>query len=128
MVGFVRCALLVAIAISAGAQVNRDLTLQSIDRLPSTSKRWALIVGVDQYDDVHIGRLAGAANDARNLADALVAFAGFPRDQIIVLATGEPPERQPTRINILRRLSNLKGLLPRDGLFLFSFVCSHANL
>lgn len=116
-----RCTLLIVMPLSAWSQESRDLRREAVNRLPSAAKRWALIVGVDQYDDAHIGRLAGAANDARALADALAVYAGFPRDQIIVLATGEPPERQPTRINILRRLSNLRGLVPNDGLFLFSF-------
>jgi len=37
----------------------------------------------------------------------LVRFSGFPKDQVILLSTSEPIERQPTRVNILRRLSNL---------------------
>lgn len=103
------------------AQPVRDIRLDQVRTLPAESKRWALLVGVDRYDDSHIGSLAGAAHDARAIADALVSYCGFPRDQVIVLATGEPAERQPTRVNILRRLSNLQSIVPRDGLFLFSF-------
>src|SRR5262249_6248440 len=54
--------------------------------------------------------------------DALVKYAGFPRDHIVRLATDLPPERQPTRGNILVRLSNIARLVPKDGLFLFSFA------
>ena len=39
-----------------------------------------------------------------------------------MLASGEPPERRPTRGNILRRLSNLASVVPPDGLLLFSFA------
>jgi hypothetical protein len=89
---------------------------------PSKAKRWALVMGVDQYTDPQISALKGAANDARNLADALVRYAGFPADQVILLATDQPQERQPTRLNILRRLSNLSSLVPKDGLLLVSFA------
>lgn len=89
---------------------------------PGKAKRWALVVGVDQYQDSQVGRLRGADNDAHSLRDALVRYAGFPEDQIVLLATDEPRERQPTRINILQRLSNLAKLVPPDGLLLVSFA------
>lgn len=90
--------------------------------LPAKGKRYALIVGVDKYADTQITTLGGASNDARSLADALVRFAGFPADQVILLASDQPAERQPTRGNILRRLSNLATDFPKDGLLLFSFA------
>ena len=93
-----------------------------VNALPGKSKRWALIIGVDNYTDAQISPLKGADNDARSLSDALVHYAGFPQDQVILLATNQPAERQPTRINILRRLSNLAGVVPKDGLLLISFA------
>jgi hypothetical protein len=90
--------------------------------LPSKAKRWALIIGIDNYRDPQISALKGSDNDARMLADALVRYAGVPQDQVIVLATDQPKERQPTRVNILRRLSNLASVVPRDGLLLISFA------
>jgi hypothetical protein len=38
-----------------------------------------------------------------------------------LLATDQPAERQPTRVNLLRRLSNLAAAVPKDGLLLLSF-------
>jgi hypothetical protein len=91
--------------------------------LPEKSKRYALVIGVDKYADTQISTLGGASNDARLLKDALVAHAGFPESQVILLTSSEPPERQPTRGNILRRLSNLASdNLARDGLILFFFA------
>jgi formylglycine-generating enzyme required for sulfatase activity len=101
--------------------VQRDLKIEAIGRWPTESKRWALIVGVDQYTDPQITPLRGGSNDARLLSEALVRHAGFPSDQIVVLASDQPPERQPTRVNILRRLSNLGAVVPKDGLLLVSF-------
>jgi len=133
--GFVFCAsaimssLLVvqpeAAVILAQAQTqSRQLQRQadSVNTLPSKAKRWALIIGVDQYRDGQINALKGSVNDAHTLADALVRYAGFPQDQVIVLTTDQPEERQPTRINILTYLSNLGSLVPKDGLLLLSFA------
>jgi hypothetical protein len=95
---------------------------ESLTTWPNKAKRWALIVGVDQYRDGQINALKGSVNDAHALANALVRYAGFPQDQVIVLTTDQPEERQPTRINILTYLSNLASLVPKDGLLLFSFA------
>jgi len=92
-----------------------------IAQLPAGAKRWALVIGVDDYKDGQIGALRGAANDARALTDALKRYAGFPADQIVLMTTDQPEERQPTRVNILRRLSNLASVVPKDGLLLVSF-------
>ena len=95
---------------------------RSVTSLPSSDRRWALVVGVDQYQDKQITPLQGAAADAHALADALVKYAGFAEDHVILLATDLPAERQPTKGNILVRLSNISSLVPKDGLLLFSFA------
>jgi tetratricopeptide (TPR) repeat protein len=93
-----------------------------VNSLPVSAKRWALVIGVDKYMDPQISPLKGSDNDARLIADALVRYAGFPQDQVILLSTTQPMERQPTRVNILRRLSNLSTAVPKDGLLLISFA------
>src|SRR5688572_19451058 len=102
----------------AEAQEPRDLkyekSLSSIATLAPVSKRWALIVGVDQYEDKQITPLNAASNDATALADAFVRYAGFPKEQVIVLASNQSPERQPSRGNMLLRLANLSRLVPRS--------------
>jgi tetratricopeptide (TPR) repeat protein len=101
---------------SSPSQTNQVTTF------PVGPKRWALVIGVDKYLDPQISPLKGSDNDARMIADALVRYAGFPRDQVILLSTDQPIERQPTRVNILRRLSNLSTAVPKDGLLLVSFA------
>src|SRR6185503_5212396 len=106
-----------------GKSAERGLSHPAaVDALPAHAKRWALLIGIDQYEDSNITPLRGAANDAHSLRETLIKYAGFPSDQVIVLATNEPAERQPTRTNILKRLSNLAGLVPKDGLLLISFA------
>jgi hypothetical protein len=94
----------------------------SLKNLPAKAKRFALVVGVDKYADTQISTLGGASNDARALASALVETAGFPTDQVVLLSSDQPEERHPTRGNILRRLSNLATVVPKDGLLLFAFA------
>lgn len=120
---------LVAVCMSANLaraqapdQARQLQQIEPVKTWPSKAKRWALIIGVDKYVDPQIAPLKGADNDARFLSDALVRYAGFPQDQVILLATDQPAERQPTRINILRRLSNLATVVPKDGLLLISFA------
>lgn len=95
---------------------------ESVKTLPAQGKRYALVIGVDRYADTQITTLGGASNDARTLAGALVQYAGFPNEQVTLLASDQPTERQPTRGNILRRLSNLAAVIPPDGLLLISFA------
>jgi hypothetical protein len=52
----------------------------------------------------------------------LIQYAGFPAEQVTLLSSDQPAERQPTRGNILRRLSNLAAVIPADGLLLVSFA------
>ncbi len=106
----------------AAAPVVSVTPQEPVKALPVSAKRWALIIGVDKYTDPQISPLKGSDNDARLIADALVRYAGFPQDQVILLSTNQPLERQPTRVNILRRLSNLSTTVPKDGLLLVSFA------
>ena len=109
----------------AGQGRERGLKLQAqepVKALPGVVKRYALVIGVDQYADTQITTLGGASNDARTLANALIKYAGFPSEQVTLMASDQPAERQPTRGNILRRLSNLAAVVPPDGLLLISFA------
>ena len=108
-----------------GQRADRGLKLGSSDLvkvLPGNAKRYALVIGVDQYADTQITTLGGASNDAKTLANGLIQYAGFPVEQVTLLASDQPAERQPTRGNILRRLSNMAAVVPPDGLILLSFA------
>ena len=126
--------LLLLVLVAAFALAPTTITAQRNERglkiepgppvkaLPGAPKRYALIIGVDQYADTQITTLGGASNDAKTLANAVVQYAGFPSEQVTLLASDQPAERQPTRGNILRRLSNLAAVIPADGLLLISFA------
>jgi formylglycine-generating enzyme required for sulfatase activity/uncharacterized caspase-like protein len=114
--------------VTAQSGGNRTLRLApagTVAEWPASAKRYALVIGVDEYADKQITTLGGASNDAKALAEALVKYAGFPADQVVVLASDAPTERQPTRGNILRRMSNLRSAIrqagAQDGLLVVAF-------
>lgn len=94
---------------------------EDVHSIPGKGDRWALVIGVDQYDDPGLGQLGGAANDARALRDALIATAGFPAEQVTLIATGEKPDQVPTHRNILKAVRDLTSKVQRNGLLLFAF-------
>lgn len=126
-----RAALAVAVvgcflALTAQAQTDeRGLSVkpsEKVGALPGSEKRWALIIGIDGYEDPQINRLEAASNDAKQLAAALISYGGFPRDQVIILTSDGLPRNRPSRGNILRRLSNLQGVVPAEGLLVVAFA------
>jgi caspase domain-containing protein len=92
-----------------------------LDELPAEEKRFALVIGVEDYLDERAGKFNYAASDARAVADTLAQRAGFRKDRIFLLATGEPADRQPLRSVILRRLASLPDLVSDDGFLLIYF-------
>ena len=65
-------ALLMIAAIAAGPiRAQKSIVPLSVTRLSEKSKRWAVLVGIDAYDDPNIGRLQGGeAIEAEALEDA----------------------------------------------------------
>ena len=119
--------LLLIISLPAFAQPNDGRgqgvrPAATVSQLPPRDKRFALIIGVNKYSEKQITQLSGAERDAKSLSEALIQYAGFPRDQVVLLTTAEPEERQPKRSTILSRLSNLRGAVPKDGLLLIAFA------
>jgi len=115
-------AILTFLPVNTYSQTRGESALRSVAKLPVSTKRFALVIGVDAYQDAGISNLRGASNDAKAIADALATYAGFPSDQIILLTSEQPTELQPTRGNIIRRLSNLRQVVPKDGLLWVSFA------
>jgi hypothetical protein len=93
-----------------------------LGELPAEENRFALVVGVEDYLDERVGKFNYAASDARAMAETLQQRAGFRKDRIVLLATGEPAERQPLRSVILRQLANLPDRVSEDGLLLIYFA------
>ncbi len=93
-----------------------------VDELPAPEKRFALVVGAEDYLDKQVGKFNYAAADARAVADALVRNGGFRRENIVLLASGEPIERQPLRSVLLQQLAALPARIKQDGFLLVYFI------
>jgi hypothetical protein len=128
------CALILAVCAASSAspftdgrawarapQGGRGGGLRTVGSLPGKDKRWALIIGVDNYHR-DIAPLYGSVNDARALKDTLVRYAGFPESQVILMTTdAADAELIPTRGNVLDALDKLSRQIEESGLLLFSF-------
>src|SRR5262245_5651826 len=93
-----------------------------LDDLPAEENRFALVIWIEDYLDERAGKFNYPASDARAVADTLQQRAGFRKERIVLLATGEPAERQPLRSVILRQLANLPERVSGDGLLLIYFA------
>ena len=87
--------LLLIISLPAFAQPNDGRgqgvrPAATVSQLPPRDKRFALIIGVNKYSEKQITQLSGAERDAKSLSEALIQYAGFPRDQVVLLTTAEP--------------------------------------
>jgi uncharacterized caspase-like protein len=83
--------------------------------------RWALLIGINEYEREDVTPLKYAVQDVHCLASALKGACGFPDAQVLVLTSDSPSER-PTRGNIARRFSYLAQRMGEEDTFLFFFA------
>ena len=109
-----------------GRQSTREFSLMRQKPLPGNlGKRWALIVGIEGYQDPNINNLTYSIDDTRALYEVLVdpERGGFDAQHVRLLTDDAPDASlQPSRRNILSSLRNwLRGTQPEDMvLFYFS--------
>jgi len=86
-------------------------------------RRWALVVGVDQYQHSDlIPSLKCAVADAKEFARALVEVGGFASGDVYLLTSDAvDPIRQATKGNIAYRLGELPDQVDEDDLVVFYF-------
>ena len=100
---------------------NSAAAQRDIPKLPKVSDRYAVIVGVSNYDDKDgIGALDGADKDARTLSDVLKKYAGIPEDQITLLTSDQTGKRKSISANINAALTNMSNKAA-NGLMIFAF-------
>src|SRR4051812_20044547 len=84
---------------------------------PKTGKKYALLVGVRQYDSKSLPSLPYAENDARDLAGEL-RKAGYS----VVLLTTADRDNPPTLGNVERQLDALLARATKDDLLLIGLA------
>ena len=82
----------------------------------NTGKAWAVLVGINQYDDVHLSDLQVCVDDVTAIYHALA-----PGYRVIRLLTDATPETLPTRANILGELASIAQNVEEGDLLLFYF-------
>jgi uncharacterized caspase-like protein len=89
----------------------------------ATGTRWALLVGVEQYENADITKLDFAVNDVRAVSRALTASVGFPADHVLTMTSDLQRANldYPTAVNVLKRLRILAGRIGPEDTFLFYF-------
>ena len=103
--------------LAAALLVSGALLLAAAPR-PARADAWALLIGIDQYEDTeNIARLGGADNDATYLAKALIDSGCVPAEHVRVLTSGGA--LKPIKRNILHELEGLRQRVqPGDTVYI----------
>ncbi len=75
----------------------------------ATAATYALLIGVNDYEDPEIDDLSGAVNDVNNLYEVLVRELAIPKDNIAVLK-----DCRATRARVVAELKKLSKAKPQD--------------
>lgn len=95
--------------------------LSTLPPAHAESKRWALVVGVEEYENSDINRFRFADKDASTVSEALQTRLGYQtRLMTSALKVGDP--NRPTNLNILKALDRLAEQAGPDDTFLFYFA------
>jgi hypothetical protein len=114
------CILLVILSFGVPILVGQGVN-DKIRELPPSSDRYAILVGIEKYQDPNISPLTGPANDVRILKESLIKYAGFAADNIVVLSDSPDADYPPNRSSILLAVAKIQNLVPKNGLLLFMF-------
>jgi uncharacterized caspase-like protein len=86
-----------------------------------TGSRWAVVIGISQYENRGIPALRYAERDAQAVYHFLTTRAGFPAEQVLLLT--DRTEQKPTLENIRRALGDFLARRPgRDDTVLIYFA------
>lgn len=89
---------------------------------PGGGTRWALLVGIDQYEDPDISKLDFAVADVKAVAADLVSRLGYPPDNVKVMTSDVAGGLdRPTNVNVAKRLEYLAQKIGPNDTFLFYF-------
>jgi hypothetical protein len=95
----------------------------------TSGKRYAVVVGVNEYEDAQFSTLHFARNDAVRVAELLVRYGSFSKERVYLLANGEGKGGElglkplsPTRADLLQRLQYVAKTATQDDLILLFFA------
>lgn len=88
---------------------------------PEDMKRWAIVIGVNDYNDLAIGKLSKARNDAKIIGQILTDQGEFTKVFVMTDDLDAKDPLYPTRINIEEKLDNVLSFAGPDDMILFFF-------
>ena len=121
-------ALVLVIASSVIAQTSKRLVVEALGEVEGQAdgkgERWALIVGINRYEDSEINSLRYAVNDAKGLYEVIIDpnIGRFSPDRVKLLTTDAADKRLlPTKSNILYylRVWLAQNVKPADTVLVF---------
>jgi hypothetical protein len=86
-------------------------------------ERWAVVIGVGQYDNRQIPALRYAVPDAETIYQTLIGPAGFQKDHVLLMT--DMSERKPTLRNIKWALGNFLARSARKDDTVLVFFAGH---
>ncbi len=90
-------------------------------QIHAEESRWAVLVGIDQYQRSDITPLSGAVADARAIANVLSRYCNFPEDQVFLLTSDDPANR-PDLGSITIKFDYVASKVRPGDTFLFYFA------
>ena len=98
---------------------RKGLLLQADD--PDDARRWAIVIGVNDYNDVAIGKLSKARNDAKIIGQLLMEQGEFGKVFVMTDDVDAKNTLYPTRINIEEKLDIILSSAEKNDTILFFF-------
>jgi len=89
--------------------------------LPAHAAKWALLVGVNEYENPDITSLHYAVSDVGAVAGDLKSRVGFPADNVLLMTSDMQGNSRPTNVNVLKRLDLLSRRVKPGDTLLFYF-------
>ena len=86
-------------------------------------KRYALLIGINKYNEPKLSPLMSCIKDMNDLKDVLVKYAKFKPENIILMTDDLTGKLFPTAKNIREQVSALKNRIPKDALLIVAFSC-----
>lgn len=89
----------------------------------SFSDTWALLVGINDYQDSRISDLNYTVNDVTRFRDVLIDpdICAVPRNKVYLMTNNSTGDDLPTNTNVIFRLENLVSRIKPEDAFIFYF-------
>ncbi len=121
-VAFMLAGLAALLVACANAQPEKQVVARARERIEAERPhKWALIVGVNRYEDDDIQNLSCSVADANSIYAVLTApeIGGFAPGNVVLLT--DETARKPTRSNVLEALATLADTAEPQDTVLFYF-------